>query len=53
MAPSIYFMKSPPIQIHDDVAFNRVEAFTNTAPASTSRMNRFSFFFSYVSISSV
>jgi myo-inositol-1-phosphate synthase len=27
VAPSSYFMKSPPIQIHDDVAFNRVEAF--------------------------
>jgi myo-inositol-1-phosphate synthase len=27
VAPSSYFMKSPPIQIHDDVAYNRVEAF--------------------------
>ncbi|MEZ4596140.1 MAG: inositol-3-phosphate synthase [Chloroflexota bacterium] len=27
VAPSSYFMKSPPIQIHDDVALNRVEAF--------------------------
>ena len=27
VAPSAYFMKSPPIQIHDDVAYNRVEAF--------------------------
>ena len=27
MAPSSYFMKSPPVQIHDDIAFNRVEAF--------------------------
>jgi myo-inositol-1-phosphate synthase len=27
VAPSAYFMKSPPIQIHDDIAFNRVEAF--------------------------
>jgi myo-inositol-1-phosphate synthase len=27
VAPSAYFMKSPPLQIHDDVAFNRVEAF--------------------------
>jgi myo-inositol-1-phosphate synthase len=27
VAPSSYFMKSPPLQIHDDVAFNRVEAF--------------------------
>ena len=27
VAPSAYFMKTPPIQIHDDIAFNRVEAF--------------------------
>jgi myo-inositol-1-phosphate synthase len=27
VAPSSYFMKSPPLQIHDDVAYNRVEAF--------------------------
>jgi myo-inositol-1-phosphate synthase len=27
VAPSAYFMKSPPNQIHDDIAFNRVEAF--------------------------
>ena len=27
VAPSSYFMKSPPIQIHDDIAYNRVEAF--------------------------
>jgi myo-inositol-1-phosphate synthase len=27
VAPSAYFKKSPPIQLHDDVAFNRVEAF--------------------------
>jgi len=27
VAPSAYFMKSPPIQIHDDVAHERVEAF--------------------------
>jgi hypothetical protein len=27
VAPSSYFMKSPPIQIHDDVARQRVEAF--------------------------
>jgi myo-inositol-1-phosphate synthase len=27
VAPSSYFMKSPPAQIHDDIAFNRVEAF--------------------------
>jgi len=27
VAPSAYFMKSPPHQIHDDVAYNRVEAF--------------------------
>src|SRR5438876_11177704 len=27
VAPSSYFMKSPPIQIHDDVSHNRLEAF--------------------------
>jgi myo-inositol-1-phosphate synthase len=27
VAPCAYFKKSPPIQIHDDIAFNRVEAF--------------------------
>jgi myo-inositol-1-phosphate synthase len=27
VAPSAYFMKSPPLQIHDDVAHARVEAF--------------------------
>ena len=27
VAPSSYFMKSPPVQIHDDIAHNRVEAF--------------------------
>jgi myo-inositol-1-phosphate synthase len=27
VAPSAYFMKSPPVQIHDDVARERVEAF--------------------------
>jgi myo-inositol-1-phosphate synthase len=27
VAPSAYFMKSPPRQIHDDIAYNRVEAF--------------------------
>ncbi len=27
VAPSAYFMKSPPIQIHDDVGRERVEAF--------------------------
>jgi myo-inositol-1-phosphate synthase len=27
VAPSAYFMKSPPIQIHDDIAHNRVEDF--------------------------
>jgi myo-inositol-1-phosphate synthase len=27
VGPSSYFMKSPPIQIHDDIAYNRVEAF--------------------------
>ena len=27
VAPSSYFMKSPPMQIHDDIARNRVEDF--------------------------
>jgi myo-inositol-1-phosphate synthase len=27
VAPSAYFKKSPPIQLHDDVAYNRVQAF--------------------------
>ena len=27
VAPSAYFMKSPPMQIHDDIAHNRVEDF--------------------------
>jgi myo-inositol-1-phosphate synthase len=27
VAPSAYFKKSPPIQLHDDIAFNRVQAF--------------------------
>ncbi len=27
VAPASYFMKSPPLQLHDDVAFNRLEAF--------------------------
>jgi myo-inositol-1-phosphate synthase len=27
VAPSSYFMKSPPLQVHDDVARERVEAF--------------------------
>ena len=48
VAPSAYFMKSPPRQIHDDVAYNRVEAFirgddnetlvgTEAPPKSTQR----------------
>jgi myo-inositol-1-phosphate synthase len=48
VAPSSYFMKSPPRQIHDDVAHERVEAFirgddnetlvgTETPPKSTQR----------------
>jgi myo-inositol-1-phosphate synthase len=48
VGPSSYFMKSPPRQIHDDVAHERVEAFirgddnetlvgTETAPKSTQR----------------
>ena len=46
VAPSSYFMKSPPLQIHDDVAHERVEAFirgedtetlvgTETSPSKT------------------
>jgi myo-inositol-1-phosphate synthase len=27
VAPSSYFMKSPPLQVHDDISYNRVEAF--------------------------
>jgi myo-inositol-1-phosphate synthase len=27
VAPSAYFKKSPPIQLHDDIAYNRVQAF--------------------------
>jgi myo-inositol-1-phosphate synthase len=50
VAPSAYFMKSPPLQLHDDVARERVEAFIRgddgetltgaegaAAPASTRR----------------
>src|SRR5437867_1364619 len=48
VAPSAYFMKSPPRQIHDDVAHERVEAFirgddnetlvgTETPPRATLR----------------
>jgi len=48
VAPSAYFMKSPPRQIHDDIAYNRVEAFirgddnetvvgTEAPPKSTQR----------------
>jgi myo-inositol-1-phosphate synthase len=29
LGPSAYFMKSPPVQYHDDVAHNMVEAFAN------------------------
>ena len=48
VGPSSYFMKSPPRQLHDDVAHERVEAFirgddnetlvgTETPPKSTQR----------------
>src|ERR1700728_291100 len=30
--PSAYFMKSPPVQYHDDVAYDMVEAFANGEP---------------------
>jgi len=29
IAPSAYFMKSPPVQLHDDVALNMVEEFAD------------------------
>jgi myo-inositol-1-phosphate synthase len=35
VAPSSYFMKSPPIQIHDDVARERVEAFIRGEDSET------------------
>src|SRR2546429_1801545 len=35
VAPSAYFMKSPPSQIHDDIAFTRVEAFIRGDDADT------------------
>ncbi|MBF6604638.1 MAG: inositol-3-phosphate synthase [Chloroflexi bacterium] len=35
VAPASYFMKSPPRQIHDDIAFNRVEAFIRGEDAET------------------
>ena len=35
VAPSAYFMKSPPTQIHDDIAFNRVEAFIRGEDSET------------------
>ena len=34
IGPSAYFMKSPPIQYHDDEAHNMVEAFANDAAAN-------------------
>jgi len=40
VAPSAYFKKSPPIQLHDDIAFNRVEpssAARTTRPSSAPR----------------
>ena len=33
VGPSAYFMKSPPVQYHDDVAFEMVEAFSRGDPA--------------------
>jgi myo-inositol-1-phosphate synthase len=35
VAPSSYFMKSPPLQIHDDVAHQRVEAFIRGEDSET------------------
>ena len=34
IGPSAYFMKSPPVQFHDDEAHNMVEAFANDAAAN-------------------
>ncbi len=34
LAPSAYFMKSPPVQYHDDVAHDMVEAFANEGAAN-------------------
>src|SRR5215203_6520366 len=35
VAPSSYFMKSPPLQIHDDIAHQRVEAFIRGEDSET------------------
>jgi len=35
VAPSAYFMKSPPVQLHDDIAHNRVEAFIRGEDSET------------------
>jgi myo-inositol-1-phosphate synthase len=35
VAPSSYFMKSPPVQVHDDVAYQRVEAFIRGEDSET------------------
>jgi myo-inositol-1-phosphate synthase len=35
VAPSAYFMKSPPQQIHDDIAYARVEAFIRGEDSET------------------
>jgi myo-inositol-1-phosphate synthase len=35
VAPASYFMKSPPTQIHDDIAFNRTEAFIRGEDSET------------------
>ncbi len=35
VAPSAYFMKSPPLQVHDDVAHARVEAFIGGEESET------------------
>ena len=32
LGPSAYFMKSPPVQYHDDVAHDMVESFAEGAP---------------------
>src|SRR5512144_3416056 len=38
IAPSSYFMKSPPVQFHDDVARDNVEKFIRTPKAVEARM---------------
>jgi myo-inositol-1-phosphate synthase len=39
LAPSAYFMKSPPVQYHDDVARDKVEEFIKQTAASRAERN--------------